>query len=70
MERYKALAVYIKPTLVSRIKERYPDLPDDKVMKVANRLLDMCRDTDLIKIINCLEGNMDKVVREVLYGTR
>ena len=65
METYKAFN-YLKFGVKDMVKQRYPTLSDAQVDMVIDKLIKMCKDTDLVKIVACFEANMDKAVREVL----
>jgi len=52
------------------IKEAYPNLTDEQVSKVVDRLFEICREHDVTRFTACIQTNLPRVVAELSRGRR
>jgi len=67
MEEWKTYNI-LRRAAIQMVKEAYPNLTDEQVSRVVDRLFEICRDHDVTKLTACIQNNLARVVAELSRG--
>ena len=60
----------LRRAAIQMVKETYPNLTDEQVSKVVDRLFKICRYRDVTKLTACIQNNLARMVAELSRGGR